>query len=145
MKRDLFLFRIGNQGFPGERISMMSQFKVLIVEDSRLFRQVFKELLHVRFPSFDIDEAANEEEALRTIEDKPPDLIFMDIQLSGASGLELLKRIKARHPNIVSIVFTAYEAEYREVAHEIADYYLSKRSTSEDVFALIENILKTKA
>jgi len=124
---------------------MMPQFKVLIVEDSRLFRQVFKELLRTRFPSFEIDEAANEKEALQTIKDNPPDLMFMDIQLSGTSGLDLIKRIKERHPKIVSVVFTAYDTEYREAARESADYFLSKRSTSEDVFALIENILISRA
>ena len=124
---------------------MMSQFKVLIVEDSRLFRQVFRELLHTRFQSFDIYEAANEEEALRITESTLPDLIFMDIRLREANGLDLIKRIKARHPKIVCIVFTAYDTEYREAARECADYYLSKRSTSEDVFALIESILLTKA
>ena len=123
---------------------MMSQFKVLIVEDSRLFRQVFKGLLHTRFPSFDIYEAANEEEALRIIESTLPDLIFMDIRLHEKNGLDLIKRIKARHPKIVSIVFTAYDTEYREATREVADHFLSKRSTSEEVFALIESILATK-
>ena len=121
---------------------MTSQVKVLIVEDSRLFRQVFRELLHIRFPSFNIDEAANEEEALRIIESNLPDLVFMDIKLHGANGLDLVRRIKVQHPKITTIVFTAYDTEYREVAQECADYFLSKRSTSEDVFGLIENILR---
>ncbi len=124
---------------------MTPQLKVLIVEDGRLFRQVFKETLHIRFPSFDLFDAANEEEALRIIEKTLPDLIFMDIRLSGASALDLVRRIKSQHPKIISIVFTAYDMEYEEVAREYADYFLSKRSTTADVFALIENILRTEA
>lgn len=124
---------------------MTSQLKVLIVEDSRLFRQVFKETLHIRYPSFDLFEAADEEEALRIIEKTPPDLVFMDIRLHETNGLDLIKRIKARYPKIVSIVFTAYDTEYQEATREYADYFLSKRSTTADVFALIENILRTEA
>jgi two-component system response regulator YesN len=116
-------------------------FQVLIVEDSRLFRHVFKETLRTRFPSFAIYEAANGEEALRIIRKTSPDLIFMDIRLPEVNGLDLIKKIKARHPKIVTVVLTGYDTEYREVALECADYFLSKRSTSEDVFALIENIL----
>jgi YesN/AraC family two-component response regulator len=125
---------------------MIPMFQILIVEDSRLFRHVFKETLRTRFPSFDIAEAANGEEALRFIEHSPPDLIFMDIRLPEVNGLALIRKIKARHPKIVSIILTGYDTEYREDALKCADYFLSKRSTSEDVFALIETILlRTKA
>jgi two-component system, response regulator YesN len=125
---------------------MISMFRVLIVEDSRLFRHVFKETIRTRFPSFDIYEAANGEEALRIIDHTPPNLIFMDIRLPEANGLDLIRKIKARHPKIVSIVLTGYDREYRDVALECADYFLSKRSTCEDVFALIEDIhLRNKA
>jgi two-component system, response regulator YesN len=125
---------------------MISMFRVLIVEDSRLFRHVFKETIRTRFPSFDIDEAANGEEALRIIDHTPPNLIFMDIRLPEVNGLDLIRKIKAQHPEIVSIVLTGYDREYREVALECADYFLSKRSTCEDVFALIEDIhLRNKA
>jgi two-component system, response regulator YesN len=115
--------------------------RVLIVEDSRLFRYVFKESLRSRFPSLDIDEAATGEEALQIIENTPPDLIFMDIRLPEVNGLDLIRKIKARCPKIVSVVLTGYDTEYRETAIECADYFLSKRSTSEDVFALIKNVL----
>jgi len=122
------------------RVSMTSQFKILIVEDSRLFRQVFRETLHTRFPSFEIHEAADGKEALQLIEKVLPDLVFMDIQLPEVNGLELTREMKIRHPQIISVIFTGYDSEYREAARQSADYFLSKRSTTEDVFILIENI-----
>jgi two-component system, response regulator YesN len=122
---------------------MTSQFKILIVEDSRLFRQVFRETLHTRFPSFEIHEAADGKEALQLIEKVLPHLVFMDIQLPEVNGLELTRKIKIRHPEITSVIFTGYDSEYREAARQSANYFLSKRSTSEDVFKLIENIWKT--
>ncbi len=66
--------------------------KVLIVEDSALFRQILKDTLHDRFPSIEIHEATDGEEAFQKIETLRPALIFMDIRLPGENGLELTKR-----------------------------------------------------
>ncbi len=120
---------------------MEPKLKVLLVEDSRLFRQVFKQLLRTRFPSLEIHEATNGEEALRMTEKIGPDLIFMDIRLPDANGLELTRRIKAQHPRTFLTILTGYESEYREAASRDADHFLSKHSTSSDVFSLIDNIL----
>ena len=123
---------------------MAPTLKVLIVEDSRLFRRVFRELLHARFPSLEIHEATDGEEALRMIEEVLPDLLFMDIRLPDANGLDLTRSIKSRHPQIISIILTGYDSEYREVARNVADYFLSKRSTSQEVFSLIEDVLNRR-
>ncbi len=121
--------------------------KVLIVEDSTLFRQLLKKTLHDRFSSIEIYEAADGEEALRKIERVRPNLIFMDVELPGENGLELTKRVKARHPNIIVIILTGYDLpEYREFSSRYADYFFSKdSSTTENIFALVESILPTRA
>ena len=119
-------------------------FKTLIVEDSAFYRQLLKEALNSRFPSMELFEAADGEEALRKIENCPPDLVFMDIKLPGESGLELTKKIKTQYPNIIIIILTAYDIpEYREAAVQAkADYFLSKGSSSkESILKLVESIL----
>jgi CheY-like chemotaxis protein len=119
--------------------------KVLIVEDSRLFRELFKETFHDQFPSIEIYEAADGEEAFKKIEASPPNLIFMDIRLPGENGLEVTKKVKARYPNIIVIVLTGYDLpEYREASRRYADYFFSKdSSTAGDIFTLVESILPT--
>jgi DNA-binding NarL/FixJ family response regulator len=122
-------------------------FKILIVEDSAFYRQLLKEALNSRFPSMELFEAADGEEALRKIENYPPDLIFMDIKLPGESGLELTKKIKTQYPNIIIIILTAYDIpEYREAAVQAkANYFLSKGSSSkEGILKLVESILLGK-
>jgi len=116
--------------------------KVLIVEDSTVFRQCFRQTLHDRFPSIELHEAADGEEAFQKIETSPPDLIFMDIRLPGENGLELTKKVKARYPNIIVIILTGYDLpEYREFSLQYADYFFSKdSSTAENIFALLESI-----
>ena len=118
--------------------------RVLIVEDSPLFRKLLKETLHSRFPSMDISEAENGKEALQKVDALPPDLIFMDIKLPGENGLELTAKIKTKYPNVTVIVLTSYDTqEYREAATQAkANYFLSKGSSSkEGILKLVESIL----
>jgi len=121
-------------------------FRVLIVEDSTLFRQLFKEVLHNRFPSVEVDEAIDGGEALQKVETLRPNLIFMDIRLPGENGLELTKKIKTLHPNTVVIMLTGYDLpEYREASSAHADYFFSKDSlTTKDIFTLLESILPAR-
>ncbi len=116
--------------------------KVLLVEDSTLFRQLFKETLHDRFPSVEIPEAVHGEEALRKIETLRPSLVFMDIRLPGESGLELARKIKTQYPAMVVIILTGFDLpEYRQASYPYADYFFSKdSSTAENIFSLVESI-----
>lgn len=119
-------------------------FKILIVEDSAIFRKLLKETLHSRFPSMELFEAADGEEALQRIEASVPNLIFMDIKLPGESGLDLTKKIKNQYPNIIIIILTAYDIpEYREAAVQAkGNYFLSKGSaTKENILELVDSIL----
>lgn len=118
--------------------------KTLIVEDSALYRKLLKETLHSRFPSMEIAEAEDGEEAMQKITAHPPDLIFMDIKLPGENGLRLTEKIKAKYPDVIVIILTSYDTpEYREAAVQVkADRFLSKGSSSkEGILALVESIL----
>jgi CheY-like chemotaxis protein len=125
---------------------MTGGLKVLIVEDSTFFRELFKETLHDRFPSIEIYEAVDGEEALLLVETFRPILIFMDIRLPGENGLELTKKVKARYPSIIVIILTGYDLpEYRESSSRYADYFFSKDSaTTENILTLVESILPTR-
>ena len=127
-------------------MDMTKTLRVLIVEDSILFRRLFKETLHHRFPSVEIYEAIDGEEALLQVETLRPNLIFMDIRLPGENGLELTQKIKTRNPNIIVIILTGYDLpEYREASQRYADYFFSKdSSTTENIFTLVESIFPNR-
>jgi len=116
-------------GIEGKSIRIDME-RILIVEDNALFLQFLKETLRSRFPSIDILEAANGEEAMQKIKTLPPDAIFMDLRLPGENGLELTKKIKAKYPDIIVVIITNYDLpEYREAAYQCgADHFLSKDS-----------------
>jgi DNA-binding NarL/FixJ family response regulator len=118
--------------------------KTLVVEDSALYRKLLKETLLSRFPSMEIIEAEDGEEAMQKINGQPPDLIFMDIKLPGENGLELTAKIKAKYPDMVVIILTSYDTpEYREAADRAkANYFLSKGTSSKQtILSLVESIL----
>jgi len=119
-------------------------FKILIVDDSALFRQTLKEVLQVRFPSIEIHEATDGEKARQKIKTSPPDVIFMDINLPGENGMVLTQKIKIRYPNIIITLLTGWDLpEYREASIQCkADYFLFKGSvTQEEIFAPVESVL----
>jgi DNA-binding NarL/FixJ family response regulator len=115
----------------------------LIVEDNVPFRESFKRFLLDHYPFLRIAEAGDAVEATRAIEASVPDLIFMDIQLPGTSGIQLTKEIKARHPEVKIVVVTNYaEPEFRaEAIASKADAFFPKESVGGEEFAtLIESI-----
>lgn len=88
--------------------------KALIIDDERLARSELKKLLSSFEQIEIIGEAANVDEGLKKIEDLMPDLIFLDIQMPGKTGFELLQELdKAPH-----VIFTTAYNEYALKAFE---------------------------
>jgi DNA-binding NarL/FixJ family response regulator len=118
--------------------------KILIVEDSAIFRTLLKETLQSRFPSVEILEAADGGDAMQKIAAHLPDVIFMDVKLPGENGLDLTAKIKAAYPKTIVVILTSYDTlEYREAAGKAkANYFLAKGSSSkEGILTLVESIL----
>lgn len=89
--------------------------KAIIIDDERLARNELKKLL-MDFPDVEvIGEAANANEGIEKIESLGPDLIFLDIQMPGKTGFEMLMELE-RAPHV--IFTTAYD-EYALKAFEV--------------------------
>ena len=97
--------------------------RTLIIDDERLARNELKRLLEPYNKIEIVGEAANAEEALVLIEDLQPELLFLDIQMPGKNGFELLSSIEGKTPEV--IFTTAYD-EYAIKAFEFnaLDYLL---------------------
>ncbi len=89
--------------------------RTLIVDDERLARQELKNLLSSMDDIEIIGEAANSDEAVEIIEDKRPDLVFLDIQMPGKNGFQLLEELTFV-PRVVFV--TAYD-EYAIKAFDV--------------------------
>lgn len=96
--------------------------RAIIIDDERLARAELKKLLQ-DFPEVEvIDEAANAEEGISKIDSLNPELVFLDIQMPGKTGFDMLSELE-RTPYV--IFTTAYD-EYALKAFEVnaLDYLL---------------------
>ena len=94
-----------------------------------------------------IIEAADGVEALKEIDCGAPNLIFMDFMLPGENGLELTRKIKASHPDIIIIILTSYDLrEIQKLATQYKpDYFFNKSSiTTGEIATLVKSILSEK-
>jgi len=90
--------------------------RTIIVDDERLARNELKRLLE-NFPKIEIlAEASNADEALELIDEHQPDLIFLDIQMPGKNGFELLAEIQGKAPEVI------FTTAYDEYAIKAFDY-----------------------
>lgn len=96
--------------------------KAILIDDERLARAELRKLLQ-EFPEIQIlDEAANAQEGIEKIESLQPDVIFLDIQMPGKTGFDMLSELE-RAPHV--IFTTAYD-EFALKAFEVnaLDYLL---------------------
>ena len=96
--------------------------RAIIIDDERLARTELKKLLQ-EFPEVEIiDEAANAQEGILKIENQLPDLIFLDIQMPGKTGFDLLVELE----RIPQVIFTTAYDEFALKAFEVnaLDYLL---------------------
>lgn len=80
--------------------------RVLIVDDERLARENLRDLLGDHPQILVVGEARNAAEAEKMIAAERPDLVFLDIQMPGGSGFDLLARLE--NPPLIAFV-TAYD------------------------------------
>lgn len=101
----------------------MSLIRVLIADDEPLARRGIRNFLN-DFPDVEIcGEARHGAEAIRLIQDRKPDLVFLDVQMPEADGFEVLRRSEFK-PAVIFI--TAYDAFAVKAFEESAVDYLVK-------------------
>jgi len=96
--------------------------KAILIDDERLARNELRKLLQ-DYPEIEIvDEAANVDEAVKKIKEHMPDLIFLDIQMPGKTGFDLLHELE----HTPDIIFTTAYDEYALRAFDVnaLDYLL---------------------
>jgi two-component system response regulator DegU len=113
--------------------------KIVIADDSSLFRDRIKSLLNGLKENLVIYDAENGVEALKLIKDKKPDLAILDIRMPEMNGIEVLKKIRELKMKIKVCILTNYNYPiYKKKCFEAgADYSLSKTEDFEDIKIVI--------
>ena len=117
--------------------------RILIVEDHPTMREAMR--LVFEGEGFEIDEAADGEAALRAVAARPPDLLFLDMNIPGTNGADVLEAIRGEPAtsDIRVIVVTAAGEEGRAAAMRLgADEYFTKPFSPTALLRTVERVLE---
>jgi two-component system LytT family response regulator len=116
--------------------------RAIIIDDERLARKELNNLLE-NYPEIEIvDQAVNADEALEKIIQLDPDLIFLDIQMPGKTGFELLEELE----KVPKVIFTTAYDEFAIKAFDVnALDYLLKPIQEERLKDAINKVLAVQA
>jgi DNA-binding NarL/FixJ family response regulator len=117
--------------------------RIYIVEDHPLFREGLKAIIRSEPALTVCGESGDAAQAFREIGQLKPDVVTLDIGLSGKSGLELLKDIQSVHPDLPVIVISMHDENLfaPRVLRAGGRGYLMKHSTPGMLLQAIERVL----
>lgn len=113
--------------------------KVLVVDDEKNILKLYKSELEDE--GYDVITASSGREALEVFEREAPDLVTLDILMPDMDGIQVLRQMKEKRPNIPVIMLTAYD--YRDdFSVWVSDAYMVKSSDLTGLKATIKRIIE---
>ncbi|WPC75658.1 response regulator [Vibrio porteresiae] len=119
----------------------MTKCRVMLVDDHPLMRRGIQQLLSIE-PEFDvIAEASSGDEAIEMVEKDEPDMILLDLNMKGKSGLDTLKVLRANGCTSTIVILTVSDnaADIEALVKVGADGYLLKDTEPEQLVELLKD------
>jgi DNA-binding NarL/FixJ family response regulator len=116
--------------------------RILVVEDHHVVRQGLVALLSVVDDLEVVAQAADGAEALEKFATHQPDITLVDLRLPRLSGVEVIQRVRAGHPNARFIVLTTYDGD-EDIFRALqagARAYLLKGMTADTLVSTIRSV-----
>jgi DNA-binding NarL/FixJ family response regulator len=120
--------------------------RVLVVDDHPIVRQGLSLLINREADLMVCGEAEGARMALQAITTARPDILVVDISLNGPDGLDLLKDVRTRYPELPVLILSMHdESIYAERALRAgAQGYIMKQEASEKVLVALRRILNNE-
>jgi DNA-binding NarL/FixJ family response regulator len=117
--------------------------RILIADDHELLRRGLKGILMEEFSPLQVGEAGDAAQALEAAEKQAWDVVLLDINMPGRSGLDVLQDLKSLYPTMPVIILSAFpEQDYAVRAFKLGTSgYVSKQSASTELLAAIRKAL----
>lgn len=118
--------------------------RVLIVDDHPIVRQGLKRMIESE-PDLEMcGEAATEAQARRAIRELEPDIVIVDLALEEGDGLELVRDVRAHHPEVPMLVLSMHdETIYAErLLSEGASGYIMKQAAADQLLNALRTVLR---
>lgn len=115
---------------------MVELIKILVVDDHPVVRDGLISMLRTQSDFQVVGEAGSGTEAVRSAVQLAPEVILLDLEMPDLDGVEVIKQVKARLPEVKVVVFTAFDRDEQIVAaiRSGAEGYLLKGAPREQVF-----------
>ncbi len=123
---------------------MSDRNRILIVDDDETVRRSY--LRSLESISNNIEAASDGEEALQTMEQKPFDVVLLDMRMPGQDGLSVLRTIKQKWPESEVVIITGYPtvASAKEAVRLGAFDYVAKPVGPQDVINVTDGAITRK-
>jgi DNA-binding NarL/FixJ family response regulator len=117
--------------------------RVLIADDHEILRHGLRDILTARLGQVAVGEARNAGEAIQLLIQEEWDLVLLDINMPGRSGLEVLEEARRLRPRTPVLILTSYPEEQWAVrAFRLgAAGYLTKHEASEQLITAVKRVL----
>ena len=121
----------------------MKKVRILVVDDEHLIRWSLEQ--NLKKQGYEVLTAGCGEDALRLVREEQPDLVLLDIQLPGISGMEVLEKIKEFDDEIIVIMVTAHGGLETAVnAMRVGAYdYINKPFNLDEIAVVVKKALET--
>ncbi len=125
----------------------MDPLRVLVADDHPLFRSGLRALLAAVPETAVVGEATTGEEAVALTAELLPDVVVMDLQMPGVSGIEATRRVLDRSPDVGILVVTMFEDDHSVFAAMRAGArgYVLKDAEEEDILHAIRAVGRGEA
>lgn len=115
--------------------------RILWVDDEIDLLQPY--IIYLKGKDYDVTTASNGEDALDRLNEAVPDIVFLDENMPGLTGLETLQEIKRLHPEVPVVMITKSEEEHimeQAIGEKIADYLIKPVNPSQILLCLKKHI-----
>jgi DNA-binding NarL/FixJ family response regulator len=121
--------------------------KVFIADDSRAVVERLADLLEEVPGAHLVGKAGDVPEAILCIQKIKPDVVILDLQMPGGTGLDVLRAIRKDHPYLFVLVCTNYPySQYRqECLSAGANFFLDKSSEFEKIPAILRELINKES
>ena len=127
-------------------MNMEKRWRVLIAEDHAILRDGLRALLTASADREVVGEADNGREAIRQIGVLKPDLVLMDLTMPGTNGIDAIREVKRRYPEVQVLTLTVHKTEeyIRAALQAGTSGYVLKEATHAELLSAIRSVMAGK-
>jgi DNA-binding NarL/FixJ family response regulator len=118
--------------------------RILLVDDHPLVRRALRQAIEREDDMVVCGEAEDRNEALALLQASSPHMAVVDLSLKSSDGLELVKDIRKKHPEVLTLVLSMHNESHQAVRsiRAGANGYISKQEAPQEVMAAVRKVLR---